>query len=113
MKSLIVRVSTQDGKLVNLMKVVPSDKDLYTLSVTEVNDGESKIVLNTRILSRMASTGSTEDNKTIDVGNCARCGEDHKHLQMSVLSGHSLYTHFTMCPKSCQPILIKTEDSKP
>lgn len=45
-----------------------------------------------------------------NVGNCARCQEDHNEISFSPLSNHEKYSHYAICPNTNQPILAWIED---
>ena len=40
------------------------------------------------------------------VTKCTRCGEDHDNLIFSRLRNGGDFTHWTMCPKELQPIVL-------
>ncbi|MFW6056851.1 MAG: hypothetical protein ACOC9B_06045 [Chloroflexota bacterium] len=56
---------------------------------------------------------TSEDNtRVLDVGNCARCGKDHKGLAFHRLNRpfeeeEGGWTFFAICPETNQPILMK------
>ena len=59
----------------------------------------------------MSSTGYDTIKKLItDVGNCARCGKDHKALTFLRL-GRPIDedTHWSICPETGEPILLRIE----
>ncbi len=42
-----------------------------------------------------------------NVGNCARCGKNHKKVYMRPFKNPPKnYSHFGQCPRSNQPILV-------
>jgi hypothetical protein len=44
----------------------------------------------------------------VQVGNCARCGGQHKRLLFKRLTRPAgAWTHYATCPKNKQPILLK------
>jgi hypothetical protein len=47
----------------------------------------------------------------VDVRRCARCRGDHNKLHFKKLifpiEAHEEYTHFALCPKNNQPILMR------
>lgn len=44
----------------------------------------------------------------LDVGSCARCGEDHQHVLFTKFTSppDEEVTHFGSCPKLGEPILM-------
>lgn len=44
-----------------------------------------------------------------NIGNCARCGEDHNQISFSPLNNHEKYSHYALCPNTNQPILAWIE----
>lgn len=47
------------------------------------------------------------------IKNCARCGEDHSLVFFALENPSDEYTHFSMCPKLKQPILLKIQKIEP
>jgi hypothetical protein len=47
-------------------------------------------------------------NIKIDLVSCARCGRDHAQLEFaSLANGQDGFTHWSLCPTSLQPVLLK------
>lgn len=52
--------------------------------------------------------------ESINFSNCARCGNEHKQLEVDKLEsphrdsapGATTYTHWAMCPETDQPVLV-------
>ena len=51
----------------------------------------------------------TDDRKSMSIKTCARCAKAHEDLPMKKFSKYPIrdYTHFTTCPNTKEPILIK------
>jgi hypothetical protein len=41
-----------------------------------------------------------------NINKCPRCGRNHKGALIKRLSNHFEFTHWTLCPRTHQPILI-------
>lgn len=52
----------------------------------------------------------------IDVRGCARCGEDHDHLEFQAFVrnpieiGEVILTHYGTCPNTLEPILLRIRE---
>ena len=67
-------------------------KDLKAVKVAKIAD-----FLNVKLMSVI-----------VDVGNCARCKEDHTEVSFSKLTyPHEDYTYWAACPTNKEPILMK------
>lgn len=44
---------------------------------------------------------------TTDVGNCARCKQDHQDLTFDPLSHPTDWTHWSPCPTNGEPIMLQ------
>lgn len=49
-----------------------------------------------------------------NITNCSRCGGQHKNIEMTPFSGEKNphYTHFSICPATNQPILVKIDEKE-
>jgi hypothetical protein len=48
------------------------------------------------------------------ITSCSRCGGEHENVEMTQFSGEKNphYTHFSMCPTTNQPILVKVDEKE-
>jgi hypothetical protein len=49
--------------------------------------------------------------QTISIFGCARCGKNHKDLEIKKLS-NSDFSHWAQCPTNGEPILVKFETTE-
>lgn len=55
----------------------------------------------------------SDNQRTISITSCARCGQDHKGVPIKQFehpiedTDGSLWTHWCMCPVNDEPVLVK------